>query len=197
LSIVQIATEFDKLTDTEIDDLPELLLVIARCAPDTKIRIIEALRRRDAFTAMTGDSVNDAPSLSYANVGIAMGSGSDVAKSAAKIVLTDDKFNSIVAAIREGRRMFDNVQKFVLHLLSSNVGEVILLVAGLGFRDEAGFSGTNYTSSGACRSEKSTEDQWYEICEILFRDKERPASVFPASTLHPHPPNKSCPENLS
>ncbi|KAJ4135832.1 potassium/sodium eff [Fusarium falciforme] len=62
-----------------------------------------------------------------------MGSGSDVAKSASKIVLTDDKFNPIVAAIREGRRMFDNIQKFVLHLLTSNVGEVILLVAGLGF----------------------------------------------------------------
>ena len=139
-SIVQIATDFDKLSDEEIDALPELPLVIARCAPDTKTRMIEALRRRNAFMAMTGDGVNDAPSLSRADVGIAMGSGSDVAKSAAKIVLTDDKFNSIVAAIREGRRMFDNVQKFILHLLSSNVGEVILLVAGLGFRDQAGYS---------------------------------------------------------
>ncbi|KAK5996873.1 Sodium/potassium exporting P-type ATPase cta3 [Cladobotryum mycophilum] len=139
-SIVQKATDFDKMTDAEIDALEELPLVIARCAPDTKTRMIEALRRRGAFMAMTGDGVNDAPSLSRADVGIAMGSGSDVAKSAAKIVLTDDKFNSIVAAIREGRRMFDNIQKFVLHLLTSNVGEVILLVAGLGFIDESGFS---------------------------------------------------------
>jgi potassium/sodium efflux P-type ATPase len=139
-SVVVKATDFDKLTDAEIDALEELPLVIARCAPETKTRMIEALRRRNAFMAMTGDGVNDAPSLSRADVGIAMGSGSDVAKSAAKIVLTDDKFNSIVAAIREGRRMFDNIQKFILHLLSSNVGEVILLIAGLGFRDESGYS---------------------------------------------------------
>ncbi|KAK0736109.1 hypothetical protein B0T21DRAFT_383747 [Apiosordaria backusii] len=137
---VMKATDFDKLSDAEIDALPELPLVIARCAPETKSRMVEALRRRDAFMAMTGDGVNDAPSLSRADVGIAMGSGSDVAKSASKIVLTDDKFNSIVAAIREGRRMFANIQKFVLHLLSSNVGEVILLICGLGFFDESGIS---------------------------------------------------------
>ncbi|KAF3061115.1 Calcium-transporting ATPase 3 [Daldinia childiae] len=139
-AIVQKASDFDKLSDDEIDALPELPLVLARCAPDTKTRMIEALRRRSAYMAMTGDGVNDAPSLSRADVGIAMGSGSDVAKSAAKIVLTDDKFNSIVAAIREGRRMFDNIQKFILHLLTSNVGEVILLICGLGFQDETGLS---------------------------------------------------------
>ncbi|KAI0151797.1 hypothetical protein GGR57DRAFT_513753 [Xylariaceae sp. FL1272] len=139
-SIVQKATDFDKLSDAEIDALPELPLVLARCAPDTKTRMIDALRRRGAFMAMTGDGVNDAPSLSRADVGIAMGSGSDVAKSAAKIVLVDDKFNSIVAAIREGRRMFDNIQKFILHLLTSNVGEVILLIVGLSFRDRSRLS---------------------------------------------------------
>lgn len=129
------------MTNDEIDALTELPLVIARCAPDTKTRMIEALRRRGFYMAMTGDGVNDAPSLSSADVGIAMGlAGSDVAKGAAKIVLTDDKFNSIVSAIREGRRMFDNIQKFVLHLLTSNVGEVILLIAGLGFQDSSGQS---------------------------------------------------------
>ncbi|KAK7054190.1 calcium-transporting ATPase [Favolaschia claudopus] len=137
---VMKATDFDKMTEAEIDALEELPLVIARCAPETKSKMIDALRRRGAFMAMTGDGVNDAPSLARADVGIAMGSGSDVAKGASKIVLTDDQFNSIVSAIRQGRRMFDNIQKFILHLLTSNVGEVILLIAGLGFRDGTGLA---------------------------------------------------------
>ena len=140
-SLVKTATEFDGMSDAEIDALPTLPLVIARCAPDTKTRMIAALHRRKGFAAMTGDGVNDAPSLQAADVGIAMGlAGSDVAKGAADIVLTDDNFASIVNAIEEGRRMFDNIQKFVLHLLTSNVGEVILLIVGLGFQDRAGFS---------------------------------------------------------
>ena len=140
-SIVKTATEFDSMTDDEIDKLPELPYVIARCAPETKVRMIEALRRRNRFTAMTGDGVNDSPSLKLADVGIAMGlNGSDVAKSASDIVLTDDNFASIVNAVEEGRRMFDNIQRFVLHLLTSNVGEVILLICGLGFQDQRGFS---------------------------------------------------------
>ena len=140
-SLVKTASEFDALTDSEIDALPTLPLVIARCAPDTKTRMIGALHRRKAFAAMTGDGVNDAPSLQAADVGIAMGmAGSDVAKGASDIVLTDDNFASIVNAIEEGRRMFDNIQKFVLHLLTSNVGEVVLLIVGLAFRDNDDFS---------------------------------------------------------
>lgn len=140
-AMVKPATEFDKLTDAEIDALPTLPFVIARCAPETKVRMIEALHRRKKFAAMTGDGVNDSPSLKMADVGIAMGlNGSDVAKSASDIVLTDDNFASIVNAIEEGRRMFDNIQKFVLHLLTSNMGEVILLICGLGFQDSVGFS---------------------------------------------------------
>ena len=140
-SLVKTAAEFDGMTDAQIDALPVLPLVIARCAPSTKTRMIAALHRRKAFAAMTGDGVNDAPSLQAADVGIAMGlAGSDVAKGAADIVLTDDNFASIVNAIEEGRRMFDNIQKFILHLLTANVGEVILLIIGLAFQDELGSS---------------------------------------------------------
>jgi potassium/sodium efflux P-type ATPase len=140
-SLVKTAAEFDGMTDEEIDAMPTLPLVIARCAPDTKTRMIAALHRHRCYCAMTGDGVNDAPSLQAADVGIAMGmGGSDVAKSASDIVLTDDNFSSIVNAIEEGRRMFDNIQKFVLHLLASNVAEVVLLIVGLGFQDSQGIS---------------------------------------------------------
>ena len=140
-SLVKTAADFDSMSNDQIDSMPELPLVIARCAPDTKTRMIRALHRRGGFAAMTGDGVNDAPSLKAADVGIAMGmTGSDVAKSAADIVLTDDNFASIVAAIEEGRRMFDNIQKFILHLLVSNVAEVVLLICGLAFQDTTGFS---------------------------------------------------------
>lgn len=114
-SMIMTAAQFDRLTDDEIDALPELPLVIARCAPQTKVRMIEALHRRGMFAAMTGDGVNDSPSLKKADVGIAMGqSGSDVAKGASDIVLTDDNFASILSAVSSGRRTFDNTKRFVL-----------------------------------------------------------------------------------
>merc|ERR1711977_199096 len=133
-AMVMTATSFDALTDDQVDELPVLPLVIARCAPSTKVRMIEALHRRKRFCAMTGDGVNDSPSLRRADVGIAMGqAGSDVAKDASDIVLTDDNFASILAAVEEGRRMFDNIQKFVLHLLAQNIAQALTLLIGLGF----------------------------------------------------------------
>jgi len=140
-SMVMTASQFDKLSDDEIDKQPVLPLVIARCSPNTKVRMIEALHRRKCFAAMTGDGVNDSPSLKRADVGIAMGqAGSDVAKDASDIILTDDNFASILNAVEEGRRMFDNIQKFVLHLLAENIAQACTLLIGLAFKDNSQLS---------------------------------------------------------
>lgn len=139
--MVLTAPEFDALSDDEVDALPVLPLVIARCAPQTKVRMIDALHRRKAFAAMTGDGVNDSPSLKRADVGIAMGiAGSDVAKDASDIVLSDDNFASILNAVEEGRRMSDNIKKFVLHLLAANISQALFLLIGLAFKDENDYS---------------------------------------------------------
>ncbi|KAE8150945.1 hypothetical protein BDV25DRAFT_139377 [Aspergillus avenaceus] len=140
-AMIMTASQFDKLSDDEVDALPTLPLVIARCAPQTKVRMIDALHRRGLFAAMTGDGVNDSPSLKHADVGIAMGqAGSDVAKDASDIILTDDNFASILNAVEEGRRIFDNIQKFVLHLLAENIAQACTLLIGLAFQDKDGQS---------------------------------------------------------
>jgi potassium/sodium efflux P-type ATPase len=139
-TLVMPASDFDALADAQLDALPQLPLVVARCAPSTKVRMIDALHRRGRYCAMTGDGINDAPSLKRSDIGIAMGTGSDVAKESSDIVLTDDNFASILNAIEEGRRIFDNIQKFILHVLAANLGFVIALLAGLAFKDSTGIS---------------------------------------------------------
>jgi potassium/sodium efflux P-type ATPase len=137
-NVVMVASDFDNMRPDDIDKMTYLPLVIARCTPQTKVTLIEALhRRREKFVAMTGDGVNDAPAIKMADIGIAMGKGgSDVTKQASSITLTDDNFASIVSAIASGRRIFTNIGKFTLHLLSGNVSEVVVLVLGLFFKDQ-------------------------------------------------------------
>jgi len=138
---IMTGDEFDRLTDLEIDRMSPLPIVVARCSPQTKVRMIRALQRKKRLTGMIGDGVNDSLAVKSADVGIAMGAkGSDVTRQAAEIILEDDNFATIVAAIKEGRRIFENQIKFILYLMSSNCAEVIVLVAGLAFRDRSGRS---------------------------------------------------------
>ena len=110
-------------------------VIFARVAADQKMRIVSVLKRKRQIVAVTGDGVNDAPALKQADIGIAMGvNGTDVAREAAAVVLTDDNFASIVAAIEEGRAVFDNIRKFLTYVLTSNVPELIPYLSFVLFR---------------------------------------------------------------
>lgn len=120
--------ELELLSDSELEQQCETLSVFARVSPQHKVRIVKAYRAGGNVVAMTGDGVNDAPSLKAADIGIAMGKcGTDVAKNAADIILTDDNFATIERAIEEGRGIYENIKKSVLFLLSSNFGEIITM----------------------------------------------------------------------
>jgi len=125
---VMTGAELDKLSDTELKNVIEDTDVFARVSPEHKMRIVDALQANNEIVAMTGDGVNDAPAIKRADIGIAMGiTGTDVAKETADMVLTDDNYASIVAAVEQGRIIYSNIRKFVFFLLSSNVAEIMII----------------------------------------------------------------------
>ncbi len=120
--------ELNLLSEEELQNQIENIKVFARVSPEHKVAIVDALKKNDHIVAMTGDGINDAPSLKKADIGLAMGiTGTDVSKEASDMILTDDNFATIVKAIKEGRVIYDNLKKFILFLLSCNISEVLLM----------------------------------------------------------------------
>jgi Ca2+-transporting ATPase len=126
--VLMIGAELDTIDEEEFRHKVETVEVYARVSPAHKLRVLTALKEKGHITAMTGDGINDAPALKKADIGIAMGiTGTDVTKEAAAMTLTDDNFASIVAAVEEGRGIFSNIKKYLMYLLSSNIGEIGLM----------------------------------------------------------------------
>jgi Ca2+-transporting ATPase len=167
---LRIATDGRTVTGAELRGMPDEALdqavrevsVYARVNPEHKLRIVRALQRDGATVAMTGDGVNDAPALKTADIGVAMGiAGTDVSKEAADMVLADDNFATIVAAVEEGRAIFSNIRKFLRYLLSSNVGEVMTMFFGVLLADAIGL--TAQGGGGAVLPLLATQILWINL----------------------------------
>jgi potassium/sodium efflux P-type ATPase len=153
--------ELDRLDEEELRRTVRQTSVYARVAPEHKLRLVDALQADGNIVAMTGDGVNDAPALKSADIGISMGiTGTDVAKEASRMILADDNFATIVAAVREGRAIFDNIRKFLRYLLSSNIGEVLTMFFGVLL---AGFIGLDQGGAGLAVPLLATQILWINL----------------------------------
>lgn len=123
--------ELDRMTDDQLERELDQICVFARVAPAHKLRIVKAFKRKGRVVAMTGDGVNDAPAIKEADIGVAMGNGTDVTKEAASVVLLDNSFATLVSAIEEGRVIYKNIRKFIRYLLSCNIGEIVTMFFGM------------------------------------------------------------------
>ena len=131
----QIVLEGHELNNMDTDSLAEIIekvAVFARVTPEHKLKIVQAFQQRGHIVAMTGDGVNDAPAIKASNIGVSMGtSGTDVTKEASSLILMDDNFHTIKEAIREGRNIYENIRKFIRYLLTSNVGEIFVVLVAM------------------------------------------------------------------
>ena len=163
--------EMDAMDTRQLDEAVKTVTVFARVSPADKLRIIKSLKRTGEVAAMTGDGVNDSPALKAADIGIAMGvTGTDVAKDAADMILLDDSFTTIAFAIKEGRRVYRNIQKVIQFLLAGNIAEITTLFAACPFEPAGSADGSSYTVGQSGYSHIAGAGPWSRSCKQKYNE---------------------------